>query len=479
MTHEGFMKINFTILFLILTVLGCKKDSKNLAMHYTYLGGEIINPNTNYIVLSKNETVIDTVHLDGRNRFLHKINDVTEGLYSFRHGGEYQLILLEPEDSLLLRLNTLDFDESLVYSGKGNKKNNYFINEFLQNEEEEKYIVKLSQLDGITFQKRVDSLKDFKTKALEIFTEKYNPSPLFLKIAKANIDYSYYLSKEVYPFTHYGKNKAAILNELPSNFYDYRKIINYNDDFLSSHITYNKFLRYNLSNLSLKEHDTHENNACFDRKSLCYNLDRLKMVDSLIVNTNIKDDLLYHFAMGYLSKSKNEAHNNELLKSYLSKSKSEKGKQKMIHYTNSINLLKEGMKVPEIELIDYNESVTKISDLIDSPTVLSFWSHKYYDHFKESHYKIKELKVKYPEVKFISINIDEYGIEKSKKLLENHGLYSSKEFKFKNTDEALDILAVYPMTKTILIDKNKTIVNSNTNMFSVGFEQQLLGLINR
>ena len=479
MTQKGFMKLYLILIGILITTIGCKKDSDETTIDYAYLGGEIINPNTNYIVLSKNEAIIDTVKLDGRNRFLYKVDDLNEGLYTFRHGGEYQLILLESEDSLLFRLNTLDFDESLVYSGSGDKKNNYFINEYLENEQEEKYIVELCQLDGITFQKRVDSLNTSKVKALENFTNKYNPSPLFLKIAKANIDYSYFSSKEVYPFVHYGKNKAAILKSLPIDFYDYRKGINYNDAFLSSHHNYNKFLRYNLSNLSLKSHDKHDNNACFDRNSLCYNLDRLKLIDSLITNPTVKDDLLYHFAMGYLSKSKNEESNNALLKSFLNKSKSEKGNEMMARYTNSINRLKEGLRLPEINVISYNENVLKITKLIDSPTVLSFWSHKYYEHFKESHYKLKELKAKYPEVKFIVINIDNNGLEKSKRLLEGHSFNNTNEFKFKNSEEALEIFAVYPMTKTILVDKNKKITNSNTNIFSAHFEEQLLGLINK
>ncbi len=473
------MKLYFTITCILLTLISCKKDATETAIDYAYLGGEIINPNTNFIVLSKNETIIDTVKLDGRNRFSYKIDDLNEGLYTFRHGGEYQLILLEPEDSLLFRLNTLDFDESLVYSGKGDQKNNYFINEYLENEQEEKYIVELCQLDGITFKKHVDSLRAYKVNALVNFTNKYNPSSLFLKIAKINIDYSYYSSNEVYPFWHYGKNKTAILKSLPEGFYDYRKAINYNDEFLSNHHFYKKFLRNNLSNLSLKTHDVHDKNACFDRKSLCYNLDRLKLIDSLITNPKVKDELLYHFAMGYLSKSKNEENNNSLLKSYLNKSKDEKGKKMMARYTNSVNRLKEGVKLPGINLVSYNDDVLKINTLIDSPTVLSFWSHTYYEHFKESHYKLKELKVKYPEVKFISINIDDYGLKKSKKLLEVHGFNNTNEFKFKNPEAALEIFAVYPMTKTILIDKNHKITNSNTNIFSIHFEEQLLGLINR
>ena len=38
----------------------------------------------------------------------------------------------------MFRLNTLDFDESLVFTGEGAKKNNYLINLFLEHEKEEK-----------------------------------------------------------------------------------------------------------------------------------------------------------------------------------------------------------------------------------------------------------------------------------------------------------------------------------------------------
>ena len=199
------MKFNITLFFVFLALLGCKEESDNTA-DYAYFGGEIINPNTNYVVLSKNEAVIDTIKLDGRNRFLYKIEGLEQGLYTFRHGGEYQMILLEPKDSVLFRLNTLDFDESLVFTGVGDKKNNYLINEFLENEKEEKHVVRLCQLSPNAYEKHVDSLKTIKVNHLEHFKSKHKPSDLFLKIAQANINYNYYSNKEVYPFVHYGKN---------------------------------------------------------------------------------------------------------------------------------------------------------------------------------------------------------------------------------------------------------------------------------
>ncbi|GAA4809130.1 hypothetical protein [Litoribaculum gwangyangense] len=473
------MKLYTSIIIIIITFFGCKKDNQDQGKPYAYIGGEIINPNTNFVVLSKDEVVLDTVKLDGRNRFIYKINDLDEGIYTFRHGGEYQMVLLESRDSILFRLNTLDFDESLVYTGVGDRKNNYLINDFLENEKEEKHVIKFCQLNPVSYEKHIDSIRNKKVEIFNEFKKKYSTSPLFEKIAKANIDYTYYSSKEVYPFIHFGKDKAAILKSVPDGFYDYRKDINYNDTFFSQFYNYNTFLRHNLSNISLKIHDDHSDNNDFNRGSICYNLDRLYLIDSLVTNTSIKDDLLHYFTMMYLSKNENIESNEAILKSYLGKSKNEKNKQMVSRFTKSLNSLKDGATLPQVFVVNYEGKEFDINALIKRPTVISFWSHKYYGHFKDSHNKLIELKEKYPETNFIAVNINDYDLDKSKKILETHGFDFKNEYLFKNPIEATEMLAIYPMTKTIIIDKNKKIVKSNSNIFSLNFEEQLLGAINR
>src|SRR5690606_33969811 len=162
------------------------------------------------------------------------------------------MILLEPKDSIMFRLNTHDFDESLVFTGIGDKKNNYLINGFLQNEVEQKLIFKFCQLSASHYQKQIDSLRAENDLKLKKFINKYNPSDLFIKIAEANISYNYYASKEIYPFIHEGNNKRDILNSLPKDFYDYRKDIDYNNDYNKDFFNYNSFLRSTFNNIALK-----------------------------------------------------------------------------------------------------------------------------------------------------------------------------------------------------------------------------------
>ncbi|MBD0831741.1 TlpA family protein disulfide reductase [Aestuariibaculum sediminum] len=472
------MKLYYICIFAILTLFSCVKDNK-ADTNYAYFGGEIINPGNNYVVLSKSGKTIDTVKLDYRNRFLYKFENLEGGLYTFHHGGEIQLVLLEPQDSLFFRLNTIEFDESLVYTGRGDKKNNYLINEFLTNELQEKSIYKFCQLNPEMYLKRIDSLKFVKEKNLKLFEDRYETSELFQKIAKANINFNYYISKEVYPFIHYGREKNSILKSLPDDFYAYRKDIDYNNSFYKDNHYYSKFIKHSFNNLALSEHYKHNDKRFFNRKSLCYTLDKLDLIDSLIVNPEIKNELLHSYTVNYLAKSADTDGNDKLLASFLNKSSDEKSKESLERFVSMLNVTKNGSTFPDVTVVNYNNVELNLKTVINRPTVITFWSHLYYDHFKESHYKLKELRLKYPEVNFISINIDNYDVSKVRKSLTEKHFPVKNEYVFKTPNASKEFLAVQAMTKTILVDKHQTIVNSNANIFSSRFEQDILGLINR
>ncbi|WP_406683620.1 hypothetical protein N1F78_13140 [Seonamhaeicola sp. MEBiC1930] len=444
-----------------------------------FIGGEIINPNSKFVILEKDNKTVDSIKLDGKNRFKFKIDSLIKGVYTFKHGDEYQMILVEPFDSILLRMNTLEFDESLVYSGKGSKKNNYFINEFLENEKSEKHILKLCQLNPQGYIKHIDSLKDKKLKLLENFNKKHKNSDLFKKIALANINYSYYSSMEVYPFIHYGnKNKGDLLNTLPEDFYSYRKDINYNDTFFKHYHNYKTLLRHNFNTLALEMHTHHAKDKKFRWGSLCYNLDRLKLIDSLVDDESIKNDLLYYFTIKHLSLNRNVKNNSALLKSFLSKSSDEEAKIVITDFANSLINLEPGSTLPNIKIIDFDNNEFEIASLIKTPTVISYWSQVHFAHFKKSHNKIKELKTKFPEVSFVTINIDKVGIDRPKQTLKKSNFSYTNQFVLKDPNKSKKELAIYPMTKAMIIDKKGEIVNSNTNMFSINFEKQLLELLN-
>src|SRR5690606_36993211 len=286
-------------------------------------------------------------------------------------------------------------------TGDGDKKNNYLINDFLQNEIEQKLIFEFCQSSPQTYLQQIDSLKAQKNSKLALYQKKYKPSELFDKIARTRIDYNYYTNKEIYPFVHYRNSKRDILKSLPKDFYDYRKEINFNNDLNNDYFNYNSFLRATFNNLALTRHLNRSESEDFTPRALSYNLDRLKIVDSIITNKTIKNELLYNYTIYFLTKNKDLENNNIILKSFLSKSDNEENKNIVTAVVESLNNLKPGNKFPDIELLDLKDNEVKFSSLMGKPVVIYFWSNSFYNHFKDSHNKAKELTVKYPEITFI------------------------------------------------------------------------------
>jgi len=59
--------------------------------------------------------VIDTLKLDKNNRFFIQFDSLAPGLYSFKHEPEYQYVYFDKNDSIMVRLNSKDFDGSVVF----------------------------------------------------------------------------------------------------------------------------------------------------------------------------------------------------------------------------------------------------------------------------------------------------------------------------------------------------------------------------
>jgi len=467
------------LLFTLCSIVSCKNDTTEDEGDTAYLGGEIINPSNNIVVIYKGKEPLDTLKLDANNRFMHKFKHLIPGLYTFHHGTDIQMVLIEPNDSLMVRLNTIDFDESLVYTGEGAKKNNYLIDMFLESEKEDQTVLRLCQLNAGEFEKRLDSLRTLKLEKLQAFSAKNTPSPLFETIAKANIDYNYYMSKEVYPFAFYSKNEVENLKALPKDFYAYRKNIDYNNETLKDYFPYYEFLKYHFQNLAFVEQYNKTHDSVYNGKSMGYNITKMKLIDSLVQNPWLKNNLLADTAFRFFNSGANTAENSLVLNEFLKRSTDEYQKERSISYTNTLKNLTPGNRLPNVEVIDSNGKKVSIEDLIAKPTAIYFWSYTIKRHFKDSHLKIKELQKKYPEVNFLSVNINNGDPDFWVRSLEQNGFDLSNEFRFANPEKAKETWALYPINKVILVNEKGIIEDSNANMFNFKFEEELLGLVSR
>lgn len=473
--------MNFRLLYILCfftsIFTSCENDKKPESTS-AFFGGKIVNPYSSYIVLSKSRKVIDTIRLDEKNRFAYKIKNVKSGLYQFFDGKELQTVLIQPNDSLLLRLNTYDFDESLVYSGIGAKENNFLMELFLLNEEDEKNTLALSQLMPEAFEQRLNALRDDKLKKLERFKAKYKTTALFDKLVEGNINYKHYSSKEVYPIANYSKSEKHMLEILPEDFYSYRDDINYNDDILKDYPAYTSFLRFHFNTLALEEHFKHSSDTNYNELSLEYNLDKLRIIDEKVKNKSIKNRLLYSATMRFINNSHKTEEYCSILNSFIEKSSNKKQITRAQNVVRSYQRLKPGNKIPNITLLNTSDKELDLISLIKKPTVIYFWTKTNKNHITTSHKRIKELNAKYPEVEYIAINIDSISYANQKKVLNHFDLRIHNEYRLKSPSNAIDSLSIKPINNVYIVNKKSEIVNPKANIFTIQFEQELLEVIN-
>jgi len=454
----------YVVAFLTASLLfNCDKKSDDASV--VYFGGQIINPNNDYITLSNPNTEKDTIHLDKNSRFTFKIKNLTPGLYTYTHGGEMQTVLLEPNDSLMFRLNTNDFDESLVYTGRGSKKNNFLIKAFLNDELENKNFKNSHQLEPAIFEKHLNDLRAQKLENLDRFSQLYNTSPLFYKVAKAGIDYNYYAYKEMYPFGYFGNNKLIHVKDLPENFYDYRSEVDFNDMNLTGVYAYNNFLNWYFHNTALKKYYHEGHHHAFDRQALNYNLEKLRLIDSVIENKTIKNYVLKYATREFVFNSSNAEESNDMLKSFLDKSTDAADKTYLTNLVSSTIKLYPGNELPNVEVVDFNNNTHKLREIIKRPTVIYCWSSNFKMHFRNSHYMMRSLKSRYPETDYIAININDINSSSWKKTLNMLDYPKENEYLFKNPNEAVQTFAIAYSHKVILVDANAKIIESSANLF--------------
>ncbi|WP_062054749.1 TlpA family protein disulfide reductase [Aquimarina longa] len=467
------IKYSILISFLLYILCGCNAvEKKN--RDYTYFGGEIVNPNTNYIVLSKGYDYRDTILLDKNNRFLHRIENLEDGLYSFKHNPENQVILLEKGDSILIRLNTLEFDESLVFTGDGSRKNNFLIDMFLQNEIERTRLGRVGfRLPSTFFRKIQDSLLNLKLASFEKLILKNDLSNLAKKLTQASFTYDYYTRHELYYNRRYELEGFDSVKNLSPTFFSYQNHINFNDDELKRLYSYNRFLNYYFTNALFsnytkqlpKYNDPIENTAY-----------RLNLIDSIIKHPYIKNNLLKRVTTNSLLESKNNLQSNTILKHYLSISSNKRSQKELRKLARSISKLRPNKTIPNQDLITSDGNIVKLSSLFKKElTALYFWSIESKDHYVRAHQKATYLNSVYPNIDFIAINTDDGSQTKNwLKTIKRHHYNLDNEYEFKYPKCSSEELVIHYRNKVILVDKNGKIINPNTDLFATDFEKQLL-----
>jgi hypothetical protein len=452
---------NYIVLsFLGLTLLGCITTKEN---SITFFGGKIINPKTKFVVLYANDKVIDTLLLNDRNKFLGTYDNLDEGLYYFLHGNENQYIYLEPRDSLMLRLNTWDFDESIVFAGKGAERNNILIDIFLETENERKNFYRLNNLNSKTYKSKIDSIVEFKLHTYNDYKEKHpKETEGYFKILKTALVYPIYSRVERYPINHVYISRKDDFPKIEASFYDYRSSLDYDNNSLMYYTPYARYITNYLYNITYSM----GHKPMKDEFSSGFTLDLLNTINAKINSKDSKNAFLKRTVLDHFYRKSSCNLNQKTFDVFFTLSSNEGDKALLKNLIEDNKSIRKGDEIKGFTILDFNNQPIKIEDFtINKNSVLLFWNKKY---ISESmiNSRIPFLQKKYPLLNFAVIEIDGDNTNRIKNIdIKNQYFINSKTLE--------NNFLTSKMHRTILVNKNGIVKNGYAAISSGNIYKQL------
>jgi len=451
----------FTLLFLLSS---CGKEEDYSA----YFGGEVANPHTRYVLFSKGNKVIDTLPLDKNNRFFIKFDSLTPGLYSFKHDPEYQYVYFDRNDSLMVTINTADFDRSIVFTGRGDHKNNFMMELFMAHDADREKSYGIYNYDAPKFIRTIDS-------AFALREAFYNKSKKDIKwstgfdtYAKSRLMLNYYSKKEYYPYIYGRRTGEDVITSLPKDFYGFRKTLNLNNDKLVGYSPYLRYLTAMVNNMAITRH---YKDGKAEESALRDNISKLDIADSVFTNNAVKNEVLNALAFNYLLEDQNMANNQKFLDRYMQLSTDKSNDNEIRKIGQSIKSLKVGSKLPDIALVDLNNKRFDINKDITKETVVFFWTSCARAHIEHVYEKVNTLKAQHPDVNFIAVNVD--NDSEWKKTMGKYKFDDAIELRSTNFDALREKWVITKINRTIILNANGTIKNAFTNLLDEDFENSL------
>lgn len=456
-----FFKYFFSLISLVL-IGSCTTFNKE---KLTYFGGKIIHPKSDFVLLYKNDKLIDSLFLDNDDKFLGSYKNFNEGFYYFIHGNENQYVYFEPKDSISIRLNTWDFDESLVFSGIGAEKNNILIDCFLENEKERynSIIYSFYGLEPIVFKKKLDSLLDLRQKKIDAFKLRQPNLPKnYSELLEIVVKYPIYNRFERYPAKYKEIHKADDLPKLDATFYNYRKNIDLNNSSLIYLRSYTQYIVNRLYN------NVYEQG--FTNTSKEFTVALLNTINENITSEKLKNTFLRQMIVNdFLDKSTCNI-NKDAFYTYFRLSTNIEDKKEIQRLLNDVKTVHSGSLLPVFNVFDFNKTKHTIKSLSKNKnSVIYLWNPRYISgEYLAS--RINYLTKEFPKLNFIGVKISSSIDEKPLK-----GIDIKQQFFINSKSKANEFLSS-ELPRTILVNKNGKIVNGYASITSPRIHNQLKSL---
>lgn len=461
-------------LFLIISACNSSDDLPN----HAYIGGEILNPTTDHVVIKRNGKVLDTMLLNEKNRFNYKIENVEKGLYLLQHKPETQNIYISPGDSLLLRVNTLAFDESLHFSGKGRTRNNFMAEMFLLDEANSGLLLNFKKHNPEQFQKKADSIKQERLDHLQRVDKKHNFSPDFISLVKDVIKYENNDLKERYTFL-VSKHYKEFSKQFPEDFHAYRKEIDFNSESLQCSPGYKRFLENYLINHSLSwcAQSGLDMADCSSLSNVENVKTRIKKAGELVQLPALRQDLLKKIAVRGIVSGTSKENLIAILRELKDQNLPEKDLNEMQQLGTIQLAYLPGTSLNNVRLLDMEGRFVTIDSILNKPTVIFLWSAYQEDHVKEQRL-INRYRQKYPEIDFIGINLDVTEEPLWRVAVRNNNYKTENEYQLAPTNINKQFFQYY-LDKMLFVDPDGKVVNGDTYLKSPIFETRIREFLNQ
>lgn len=442
-------KMKQALLFTIGIVLiftSCKTETPESPLIFS---GQIENPNSDSLsITGTGQKVMHTFYLSKDNTFSDTIS-IEEGEYSLLDGTERTHIYLKPGFNLHLYLNTKEFDESIVYTGKGAAENNFLAERALLNESFGKlnYYGYYGKLSENAFLKLNDSL--------------YNEDMNLFNKHKAKLDGNF-------SFKELNSNKYWRLYKI-ANFQSNKRSVTGDKKYTVSSDYPNPFVNIDLSDEKLFEIesyiiyvDSYVNSIAMAREALNDSTDDyiiyVEVIEQEIENKELKEIITYRDYDFLLAQTEKL---NEMYQRITALITNEAHLEEIKLVYQDLKKLAKGSPSPTFSFYDINEKRVSLDSLKGKIVYIDIWATWCLPCIKEipDLQKLEE-ELKGEAIQFVSICTDD-DKERWQKMVREKALGGIQLYTPKSDLAFFTDYKLEGIPRFILIDKQGNIVDAN------------------
>jgi thiol-disulfide isomerase/thioredoxin len=181
-------KLGFFLLALILSNMSFAQET---VMKFQ---ADVAHRNGDILFIKNNKVIVKEIKVEGDGHFATSF-DVKEGMYQLYDGSEYTDLFLKNGFDLKLKMDAKNFDESIVYSGKGAAENNYLAKKIIADSE-----FNFDELLEATPEEFTKKMSEKQTSAITAL-EKGGFEPVFVDLQKKG------MQQELFEMKMYFKQK--------------------------------------------------------------------------------------------------------------------------------------------------------------------------------------------------------------------------------------------------------------------------------